>query len=211
MRKRYLEEAEGGEWGEDVGFGGVLAEEIDGLDAGGVESVVDVVGEVVADGRGWDGDAWGPLMDEVFDVGEAVVAGVGEVFGELGGGDVAGGERLGAGGPDGGDPGEVGAGLPLVGKVEPLAGADELFDLSAGFESQEGGIAYEDRGVGVVEHRDGVGCGGEEGGVGVEEFAEEDFGVGEGTAGGGVGGDGLYRAEGVGFFNDELDGADAVE
>ena len=33
-----------------------------------------------------------------------------------------------------------------------------------------------------------AGVGGEEGGVGVEEGAEEDLGVGEGTAGGGVGG-----------------------
>ena len=58
-----------GEWGENVDFGGVLAEEFDGADAVGVEEVVDVVGEVVADGCGWDGDAGGPLGYELIDVG----------------------------------------------------------------------------------------------------------------------------------------------
>ncbi len=77
-------------------------------------------------------------------------------------------------------------------------GPTACFDVVAGFEGEEGGVADEDGGVGLLQHRDGVGCGGEEGGVGVEEFAEEDFGVGEGTAGGGVGGDGSYGAEGVG-------------
>ena len=45
----------------------------------------------------------------------------------------------------------------------------------------------------------------------MEEFAEENFSVGEGAAGGGVGGDGFYCAEGVRGFDDELDGADFVE
>ncbi len=81
-----LEEAEVGEWGEDVDFGGVSAEAFDGVDAVGVEVVVDVVGEVVANGGGRDGDARGPLIDEFFDVEEAVVAGRFEVFGELRGG-----------------------------------------------------------------------------------------------------------------------------
>ena len=80
--------------------------------------------------------------------------------------------------------------MPLVGEVVPLAWADRGFDWFAGFEGEEGRIADEDCGVGLLQHRDGVGCGGNEGGVGVEEFAEEDFGVGERTAGGGVGGDG---------------------
>ena len=34
-----------------------MPEEFDGADAVGVENVVDVVAEVVADGGGWDGDA----------------------------------------------------------------------------------------------------------------------------------------------------------
>ncbi len=176
-----------------------------------VEDVVDVLGEVVADGGGWDGDARGPLLDEVVDVGEAVVAGDGEVVGELGGGDVADGECLGTDGPDGGYPGKAGAGVPLVGEVEPLAGAYGLLDCFAGFQGQESGVADEDGCVGELEHRDGVGWGREEGGMGVEEFAEEDLGVGEGAAGGGVGGDGFYCAEGVGLFDDELDGADVAE
>jgi len=75
--------------GQDAGFSSVSAEELNGLEAGLVEDVVNVLGEVVADGGGWDGDARCPLVDEVFDVGEAVVAGVGEILGELGRGDVA--------------------------------------------------------------------------------------------------------------------------
>ena len=82
-----LEQAEGGKRGKDGDFGGVAAEECDGIDAGGRERVVDVLGEVVADGGGWDGDAWGPLFDELIDVGEAVVAGELKVGGELGWGD----------------------------------------------------------------------------------------------------------------------------
>ena len=76
-----------GKWGQDVGFGGVAAEEFDGGDAVGRERVVDVAGEVVADGGGRDGDARRPLFDERVDVGEAVVAGVLQVVDELGGGD----------------------------------------------------------------------------------------------------------------------------
>ena len=34
----------------------------------GFEEVMDVAGEVVADGGGGDGDARGPLFDELFDV-----------------------------------------------------------------------------------------------------------------------------------------------
>ncbi|MCU1252279.1 MAG: hypothetical protein JWQ49_5308 [Edaphobacter sp.] len=215
-----LEEAEAGEWGEDVDFGGVLAKSFDGADAVGVEDIVNVRGEVVADGDGGEGDARGPLFDEFLDVEEAVVAGGFKVFGELRGGEVGWGVELrqgfGTDGPDGGDPREVGAGNPLVGEVMPEAGADGGFDLLAGFEGEEGGVADEDGGVSLLQHGDGVGCGREEGWAGVEEFAEEGFGVGEGAAGGGIGGDGADRAEGVGGFrvgrfNDELDGADFVE
>ena len=75
--------------GQDAGFSSVSAEELNGLEAGLVEDVVNVLGEVVADGGGREGDAWSPLLHEVFDVSEAVVAGVGEILGELGRGDVA--------------------------------------------------------------------------------------------------------------------------
>lgn len=44
-----------------------------------VEDVVDVLGEVGADGGGGDGEASGPFVDEGVDVGEAVIAGLGEV------------------------------------------------------------------------------------------------------------------------------------
>ena len=128
-----LEEAEVGERGEDIDFGGVLAEELDGADAVGVEDVMDVMGEIVPNGRGWDGDTRCPLFDEGFDVKQAVVAGGFEVFGELGGGDAGCTERFRANGPDGGDPGETGAGVPLAGEIEPLAGANFFFDGVVGF------------------------------------------------------------------------------
>jgi len=99
-----LEEAEVREWRENIDFDSVLAEELDGADAVGVEEVMDVACEVVAYGRGGDGDARGPLLDEVFDVREAVIAGAFEVFGELVGGEVGWGQSFGANGPDGGDP-----------------------------------------------------------------------------------------------------------
>ncbi len=83
--------------GEDVDFGGVLAEAFDGADAVRVEMVVDVVGEVVANGRRGDGDARGPLFYELFDVCEAVVSGGFKVFGELRGGEIGWGFGLGLG------------------------------------------------------------------------------------------------------------------
>jgi len=129
----------------------------------------------------------------------------------LRGGEVRVVEGFGADGPDGGDPGEFGADVPLVSEVKPLARANGDFDLFAGFEGEEGGIADEDGGVRVLEHGDWVGCGGNKGGMGPEELSEEDFGVGEGTAGGCVGGDGLYCAKSVRGFDDELDGADFVQ
>ena len=68
---------------ENVSFGGVSAEEFDGADAVGVEGVVDVVGEVAADDGGGEGDARGPVLDEILDMQEAVITGVLEVLGEL--------------------------------------------------------------------------------------------------------------------------------
>ena len=62
-----------------------------------------------------------------------------------------------------------------------------------------------------MQHGDGIGCGGGQGGSSIEEFAEEDLGVGERAARGGIGGDGPYRAESVRRFDDELDGANFVE
>lgn len=198
------------ERGQSAGGGGEFAKEGDRAEAGLVEGVVDVLGEVGADGFGGDREARGPFVDEVFDVLEAVVAGELEVVGELGGGDA--GEEVGAAGPDGGDPGEVGAGVPLVGEVEVLAGcAEGLVDGGAVFEGEEGGVADEEGGVGLREHGDRVGGAGEEGGVGAEEVPEEDLGVGDGRSGGGVGGYGLDGFEGETGAEEEKDGADAVE
>ena len=100
--------------GKHLDFGRILAEEFDGADAVGVEDVVDVVGEVVADGGGGDGDAGGPLFDEIFDVEKTVVARGFEVLDELGGSELGMAEGFGACGPDGSYPGEVGARAPLA-------------------------------------------------------------------------------------------------
>ena len=113
--------------------------------------------------------------------------------------------------PDGCDPGKAGACVPLVGEVDPLAGTDSQLDMLAGFERQQGGVADEQGGVGLLEHGDGIGRALNEGGMGAEEFAEEDFGVGERTARSSVRGDGANGFKSIGFFNDELDGADTVE
>ncbi len=205
-----LQKAKGGERREKVDLGGVLAKELDGADAVFGEVVVDVAGEVMVDGSGGQGDAESPGADEGFDVGLTVDAGLVEVFSELGGGD---GEGVWTCGPYGGDPGEAGAGVPLVGEVVPGAGADSVdgLDVGAVFESEESRVADEDGGVVIAEHGDGIGGRGDEGGVGVEEFAKEDAGVSEGAAGGGVGGDGADGGEGAFCFDDELDGADFVE
>jgi hypothetical protein len=76
----------------------------------------------------------------------------------------------------------------------------------------------------LLEHGDGVGGGGKEFWLSADELVEEDLRVGEGAAGGGVGGYGLSRSEGLvdvlvavvfqpRFFqlDDELDGSDFVE
>jgi hypothetical protein len=69
-----LKEAKMRQRREDAGLGGVLTEELDGADAIGVENVVDVGGKVVADSGGGNGDAGGPLLDDLFDVEKTVVA-----------------------------------------------------------------------------------------------------------------------------------------
>ncbi len=48
--------------------------------------------------------------------------------------------------------------------------------------ARSAGVADEDRCVGLLEHGDGIGCGGKECRLVLREFAQEDFGVGEGTA-----------------------------
>ncbi len=80
MRDRSrFEEAKVGEGWEQVGFGGEGAEVMDGGNAVVVEGVVDVAGEVVADGCGRQRDARRPFGDEGVQICEAVVAGGCEV------------------------------------------------------------------------------------------------------------------------------------
>ncbi len=174
-----LQKAERGQWGESADLSGVAAEELHGMDAVLGEDVVDIPCEVLADGLGWNGETRGPLFDEVVDVGEAVIAGRGEVFGELGSGNVARAKRFRADGPDGGDPGESGAGMPLMGEVDPFAGADGLLDLGSGFERDQGGVADEQGGISLLEHGDGIGGMLNKSGLRAEEFAKEDFGIRE--------------------------------
>lgn len=66
---------------------------------------MDVVGEVMPDGGGGDGDARGPLFDELVDVKQAMIARGFEVFGELSGSDARWAESVRAHGPDGSYPG----------------------------------------------------------------------------------------------------------
>jgi hypothetical protein len=204
-----LEEAKMRQGGEDIDFGGVLAEDLDGANAVSVEDVMDVIGEIATDCGRWKGDARGPLGDQIFDIQEAVIARGFEILNELSGGEVTEGFR--ADRPDGCDPGETGAGAPFVSEVEPLTGADGFFDGFPGFEGEESRIADENGGVGLLQHGDGVGRGWQERGMSVEKFAEENFGIGERAARGGVGGDGFYCGERVRGFDDELDGADFIE
>ena len=98
---------------------------------------MNVLGEIAVDGGGREVDARGPFDDQVVDVGEAVVAGAVEIFDQPVGGQGFGSQRLWADGPDGGDPGQAGAGVPLVGDVDPETGADLLLDLVAGLEGEQ--------------------------------------------------------------------------
>jgi len=205
-----FEDGAGAQGVEDADVGGEVAEGGDAADAVGVEGVVDVLGEVVADGGGWERDARGPLADEVFGVGEAVLAGGVEVGDELGA-RLGGGDSFRTHGPDGGDPGQSGALIPLGGDVVPGAWAGFRFDVGAAFEGEQGGVADEQRGVGLGEHGDGIGGGRLEVRRGAEEVAEEHLCVGDRAARGGVGGDGADVFEAQRSFDDELDGADLAQ
>ena len=108
-------------------------------------------------------EAWGPLVDELFGVGEAGVAAGGEVRDELLRGEAGGGEGFGAEGPDGGDPGKAGEFAPEVGEVEPEEwGFGGVVDGGAMLAGEEGGVADEEGGVGGGEHGAVVGWAGRE-------------------------------------------------
>lgn len=118
---------------------------------------------------------------------------------------------FGADGPDSGYPRQAGPCVPLVGEVEPLARADRPLNLIAGFERKQSGVAYKESSICLLEHGDRIGEMLDECGLGAEKLAEQDFGVSERTARGGIRGDGADRFEGMAGFDDELDGANTVE
>ena len=82
-----LKETKVGERRQERGFGGEGAEVSDGGYAFAIESVVNIAGEVAADGVGREGDARGPLGNQGIDVGEAAIAGAGKVGDQVGGGE----------------------------------------------------------------------------------------------------------------------------
>jgi len=63
-------------------------------------------------------------------------------------------------------------------EVDPLTGADDGFDLLAGFEGEQGGIADEQGCIRALEHRNGIGRCREKLRPGMEEVAEENLSVG---------------------------------
>ena len=69
-----LEKAEMRQRGQNFDLGGVLAEQFDGANAVRIEMVVNVLGEVMTNGCGRDRNARCPFFDEIFYVGEAVIA-----------------------------------------------------------------------------------------------------------------------------------------
>ncbi len=83
--------------------------------------------------------------------------------------------------------------------------------------ARRAGVADEESRVGGGEHGGEVGGEVEEGGVVLVEVLEEDAGVGDGAAAGGVDGDGANLLEGfdggepVGIFDEQEDAADFVE
>ena len=213
-----VEQMQRGEWWKGADAGGKGAEELDGAEAVGIQSVVDVLCEIGADGLGADGEARRPLGDELLGVGEAGFAAGGEVSDELLRGETCGYEGFGARSPDGGDPGESGELAPEMGEVKPEKwGVGCGVELSAVLACEECGIADEECGIGRGEHGQRIGGLVDEGRVGGVEVLEEDAGVGDGTAAGGVGGDAADAGESIGggqvagILDEQEDTADLVE
>jgi len=69
--------------GEDAGFGGHAEEDAHAFDAFFVEDVVDVGGEIGANGLFGERELAGPVADKCVDVFEAVIAGADEVVGDV--------------------------------------------------------------------------------------------------------------------------------
>jgi len=179
---------------EDGECGGFAEEGFHAGDAIVVEDVMDVGGEVGADGGLGDGEAGGPLVDEGVKVGEAVVAGLDEVVGDrlpCLRSETWGTRRVFGSTPDGGDERQACESGPFFGEVvvvELFAGAGE--SVGTFFEGEECWVADKDGGVGLVEHAVEVGGVGEKRDPRVTPAVEENAGVGEGGARGDVGGDG---------------------
>ena len=167
---------------------------------------MNVVSEVGADGAFGDGELRGPLGGQSFNVLEAVNAGLDEICRDA----LIQRTAL-CNTPDCGDEGEAGEGFPLVGKVvvdELFAGA--LESVGTFFEGEQGGVTNDDGGVGLVEHGVEVGGHGQEWDCRVLPLVEEDAGVGDGGAAGGVCGNGAEGFKRLVGAADQEQGTDAA-
>src|ERR1700733_11575866 len=106
------------------------------MDAVVVEDGVDVVCEIRPNRRRGRGDSGRPLFNQAFDILQTVIARAFKVARKLPGCESGSIERLRTDSPYGGNPGKVGACLPLAGEVEPLARANGSFDLFAALQSE---------------------------------------------------------------------------
>lgn len=196
---------------QSAAFDTVAIEELETGEAGLVEDVPDIFGEIGADGVARNSDAGGPFVGESIDVAEALVAGVLEVGNDLGSGDVGGGDGIGTRGPDGGDPDGSGKVVPLMGEVEveKLFAAPPLAGFAV-FEGEEGRIADEEGCIGVLQHGFEVGSVFHEGGLDLPEAREEDARVGGRSAGRTVQSDATDAVNAIGMADDEDDGAHAI-
>ena len=98
--------------------------------------------------------------------------------------------------PDGGDEGQAGECVPLLGEIvidQFFAGSLET--IGALFQSQQSWIADDDRGVGSIEHGVEIGGHREERHVRVAPFVKEDAGVSQGGAAGGIRGNAAQISE----------------
>lgn len=209
--REISEKAEGGDARQYATLEAVAEEELETGEAGIVEKVPDVLGEIGEDGGTGKMEAGGPLVGEGVYVGEAGVAGTLEVVDELSGTDGRGLESFGAHGPESGDPHGSRKVVPFVGEIEveeALAGA-ALAGFTV-FEGEERGIADEQRGVGHAKHGFEVGRVGQKGGLNLPESREKDAGVDGGGAGSSVKGNAADTFHAVGMADDEDDGANAI-
>lgn len=176
-----------------AGFGGHAEEATHAFNALLVEDVVNVLGEVGADGLLGERELARPVLHERIDLLKAVIAGADEIAHECLIERAARGDT-----PDGGDEGEAGERAPFFGEVvieELFAGA--FVAVSAFFEGHESGVADEDGGVGAIEHGIEVCSHRNKWHIGVSPFVKENAGVGDGGAACGVGCDTAQCCDGL--------------